>query len=65
MDLEIINKLFLELSQVATAETKRELVLRRSCETWQRYASYCACCAKSGEHDIKSFDNFEAKTTPR
>jgi hypothetical protein len=27
MDLEIINKLYLELSQVATAKTKRELLL--------------------------------------
>jgi len=27
MDLEIINKLFLELSQIATARTKRELEL--------------------------------------
>ena len=29
MDLEIINKLYLELSQVATAETKRERELKR------------------------------------
>lgn len=27
MDLEIINKLYLELSQIATAKTARELVL--------------------------------------
>ena len=30
MELEIINKLFLELSQVATATTKRELDLYRA-----------------------------------
>ena len=29
MDLEIINKLYLELSQIATAETKRERELKR------------------------------------
>lgn len=29
MELEIINKLYLELSQVATAETKRERDLKR------------------------------------
>ena len=32
MDLEIINKLFLELSQVATAKTAREVYLMRTIE---------------------------------
>lgn len=35
MELEVINKLFLELSQIATAKTKRELeledLLRSAC----------------------------------
>ena len=32
MELEVINKLFLELSQVAQAKTKRELELERAIE---------------------------------
>jgi hypothetical protein len=30
MELEIINKLFLELSQIATAETEKELLYRNA-----------------------------------
>lgn len=25
---------------------------------WQRYASYCKCCAESGEHKVMSFEEF-------
>lgn len=55
MDLEVINKLFLELSQVATAKTKRELELedlltsaraiaeRRGADTaWERFSERLA-----------------------
>ena len=37
LELEIINKLFLELSQVATAETEREANWRRCCENLISY----------------------------
>ena len=40
MELEIINKLYLELSQIATAKTKRELeleeLLRSACHIAER-----------------------------
>lgn len=55
MDLEIIDKLFLELSQVATAKTKRELeledLLRSACAiaerkgadtAWERFSARLA-----------------------
>jgi hypothetical protein len=37
MELEIINKLFLELSQVATAETEKELLYKQALEKIRRY----------------------------
>lgn len=62
MELEIINKLYLELSQVATAKTARELALeellrsahaiakRRGEETaWERFA---ASIQKAGISDV-------------
>ena len=55
MELETVNKLYLELSQVATAKTKRELELEdllRSAHAiavrkgestaWERFAASCA-----------------------
>ena len=55
MELETVNKLYLELSQVATAKTKRELELEdllRSAHAiavrkgestaWDRFAASCA-----------------------
>lgn len=60
MNLEIVNKLYLELSQVATAKTARELELedllrsaraiaeRNGAEThWERFSQRLACsCLK-------------------
>ena len=43
MELETINKLFLELSQVATAKTKRELELE------ELVRSACAIADRKGE----------------
>jgi len=43
MELETINKLFLELSQVATAKTKRELELE------ELIRSACAIADRKGE----------------
>lgn len=43
MELEIINKLYLELSQVATAKTKRELELE------DLLTSVRAVCQRKGE----------------
>lgn len=54
MELEIVNKLFLELSQVATVKTKRELNLehrksRREYELEQLLRSACAIAERKGE----------------
>ncbi len=43
MELEIINKLYLELSQIATAKTKRELELE------ELLRSACAIAERHGE----------------
>lgn len=44
MNLEIINKLFLELSQVATAQTKRELDLEKDLRSMK--AAYYAAAER-------------------
>lgn len=42
MELEIINKLFLELSQVATAKTAKELALEDKLERCRIFVAECA-----------------------
>lgn len=32
---------------------------------WQRFASYCHCCAKSGEHELQDFETFTAEQRRR
>ena len=49
MELEIINKLYLELSQVTTATTAREILLQKQLAEAQRDAerwSWAAQCAR-------------------
>jgi hypothetical protein len=53
MDLEIINRLFLELSQVTTATTGKELALGKERDELRRLLAAhvtrkaCACCGES------------------
>lgn len=56
MELETVNKLFLELSQVATAKTKRELELE------DLLTSARAICQRRGEETAwERFDDRLAK----
>lgn len=62
LETEIIDKLFLELSQVSKARTGREVSLEVELAGWQRYASYCRSCALSGEHGVLEYHEFMKKT---
>jgi len=46
MELEIINKLYLELSQIATATTEKELSLRAEVTRLSGKTGYCAECER-------------------
>lgn len=59
LETETINKLFLGLSQVTNAKTKRELELEKQLNLWQKYASYCFSCAQSGESNVQGMVEFQ------
>lgn len=46
-ELETVNKLFLELSQFATAKTARELALEKECTEWRIHYAKLAKDASS------------------
>lgn len=58
----IINQLFLELSQFATAKTLREIELEAQLKQWQQYAAFCQSCAVAGKFDVGDFNAFIART---
>jgi len=64
MEFDIVNKLYLELSQVATAKTKRELELERALKRQSESHASIACCLRGGATDagmtgcIKQCDQF-------
>ncbi len=43
-----------------TLEHDAIAVLQKELSDWKQYASYCNCCAKSGEHKLYSFEEFIA-----
>jgi len=56
MELETINKLFLELSQFATAKTARELALEKELDDFRHYKQFSdaeASCVEWRQHYAK------------
>jgi hypothetical protein len=65
MNTEILDKLFLELSQITMARTAKEIELEKKLTQWMQYAAYCRSCAKSGDHDPHDFEAFLARSVPK
>jgi len=62
-DLETINKLYLELSQFATAKTARELTLEKQLDDAVRVRDMLyECCKEAIPCENPTFDTYNADT---